>query len=56
MWTDGIERSIIERGHEVGLGRLTVRREQLQGPGLLLPRLQVVAEGCPAVLELFVGL
>ena len=50
-----IERGVVHADHDVGGGRTAVGTRQGEPPRLLLPRLQVVAEGVPAHRELRVG-
>ena len=50
-----IERGVVHADHDVGGGRTAVGTRQGEPPRLLLPGLQVVAEGVPAHRELRVG-
>ena len=50
-----VERGIIHRRQELGIGRLPVRSEDAQGPCFLGSRLQLVAKGLPFQLQRLIG-
>ena len=50
-----IKALVIERRHQLGIGRLAVRAIHGEYPLLLLSWLQTITEGCPFQLQLLIG-
>ena len=56
MSGQSIERLIIERSHELSIGRLRVWSGYLQRPTLVLPRSELIAEAGPRHIEMLIWL